>query len=183
MKKVGIYSGVFDPVHHGHISFARKAARELGLDKVFFMPEATPRRKHNPSSIRHRLNMLWLALRDHDNLELLPHEHEQFSVQETLPWLEEKFKDAELYLLMGTDLFSKVHEWPGFESLKDRVKFVVGQRQGESSEHITSIPHQAISTELAHVASTDVRQASSTELPALVPDTVAQYIDTEQLYR
>lgn len=181
MKKVGIYSGVFDPVHHGHISFARKAAHELGLDKVFFMPEARPRRKENPSDIRHRLNMVWLALQEHANLDVIHHHHEQFSIKETLPWLEQKFKDAELHLLMGTDLFDMVHTWPDFEQLKNQVKFVVGHRDG----HLITrdIAHHPVTTDLSALSSTIVRDAGSFAQAALVPDQVAQYIRHHQLYR
>lgn len=182
MKKVGIYSGVFDPIHHGHISFAQKARHQLGLDKVYFMAEPKPRRKAEPSDIRHRLNMLWLALKDISHLELLPLDHHVFSVDETLPWLEKKFKDAELHLLMGTDLFNFVHTWPGFDSLKRRTQFVVGQRAGESSQAITAIPHHIVTTELNDLASSNVRKLQPAELPAVVPDTVADYITTQQLY-
>lgn len=33
-KKIGIFSGTFDPVHPGHISFALDAAKAAGLNKV-----------------------------------------------------------------------------------------------------------------------------------------------------
>lgn len=174
---------MFDPVHHGHISFARKAAHELGLDKVFFMAEPKPRRKSSPSDIKHRLNMLWLALKDVPELDVLTLDHQQFTVHETLPWLETKFKDAELHLLMGTDLFAHLHTWPGFDTLKERVNFVVGQRAGESSKSIDAISHHPLETGLSEVSSTRVRSLTTIELPALVPEPVAEYITSQKLYR
>lgn len=182
-KKIGIYSGVFDPIHHGHINFAQKAHNQLGLDKIYFMAEPKPRRKASPSDVRHRLNMLWLALKDFSHLELLPLDHHVFTVSETLPWLETKFKDAELHLLMGTDLFNFVHTWPGFDSLKHRAKFVVGQRAGQSSAEVTSIPHHSITTELAELASSKVRLAHPREHLTMVPEPVAQYISAQNLYQ
>lgn len=182
MKKVGVYSGVFDPVHHGHISFARKAKHELGLDKVYFLVEPKPRRKDTVSDIRHRLNMMWLALQDWPELELLPLDHHQFTVRETLPLLEQKFKEAELHLLMGTDLFKFIHTWPGFEALQKKVQFVVGQRAGESSKNIQALPHQVVTTDLSELSSTNVRSLTASQLPAAVPDPVAQYIASQRLY-
>ncbi len=182
MKKVGIYSGVFDPVHHGHISFARRAARELGLDIVYFTPEPRPRRKQNPSDIRHRLNMLWLALQDIPELELLPLDHHQFTVRETLPLLQEKFPGTKLHLLLGTDLFKYIHTWPDFETLQRQVRFVVGQRDGNSSAD-SPIAHHAIGTQLSDLTSTSARQRQASQLAGLVPDPVAQYISAQQLYR
>lgn len=180
-KAVGIYSGIFDPVHHGHISFAQKALQELGLDKVYFMVEPQPRHKANASSIRHRLNMMWLALRDQPGLEMLHLDHQTFSVAETLPWLEEKFQDAKIHLLMGTDQFKAIHSWPGFETLKSKVEFVVGQRADEDSSAIP-IDHQPISTGLSDLASSNIRSLPTKQLATAVPDNVAKYITVEQLY-
>ncbi len=181
MKKIGIYSGIFDPVHHGHISFAQKAKRDHGLDKVYFLVEPQPRRKTKHLDIRHRLNMMWLALREHQDLELLELDHQTFSVAETLPWLEEKFKDAEIHLLMGTDLFKRLHEWPGFDQLTRRVKFIVGQRDGDDSTPIP-IDHQQVTTGLSDLASSNVRGLPAAQMATVVPDDVAKYISANQLY-
>lgn len=181
MKKIGIYSGIFDPVHHGHISFAQKAMTELGLEKVYFMVEPQPWRKTKQSDIRHRLNMMWLALRDQPGLEMLHSDHRTFSVAETLPWLEERFEDAKLHFLMGSDRFLKLPTWPGFEQLKSKVDFVVGQRNEDDTSQIP-IDHQAVSTGLSDLASSNIRSLPNNQLATAVPDTVAQYITAEQLY-
>jgi nicotinic acid mononucleotide adenylyltransferase len=112
---------------------------------------------------------------------LLQLDHPTFSVAETLPWLEEKFEDAKLHLLMGTDLFKNVHTWPGFEQLKSRVDFVVGQRAGEDSSQIP-INHQPISAGLSELASSGVRNLPVDQISSMVPDDVARYISTNQLY-
>lgn len=181
MKNIGIYSGIFDPIHHGHISFAQKALHDLHLDKVYFLVEPKPWRKTDQSELRHRLNMVWLALREQADLELLQLDHDTFSVRETLPWLEEKFKDARLHLLMGTDLFEKLPQWPGFDVLRSRVNFVVGQREGQDSRQ-AQIEHQPLSTSLADFSSTNIRQLPATQLATMVPDDVARYISTNKLY-
>lgn len=181
MKNIGIYSGIFDPIHHGHISFAQKALKELGLDKVYFLVEPKPRRKTRQSDIRHRLNMAWLALNQERDLELLPLEHATFSVAETLPWLEDKFKDAKLHMLMGTDRFMDVHNWPGYEQLKSKVNFVVGQRAEQDSSNIP-IEHDQIKTSLSDLASTNIRGLDRAQLATAVPADVARYISVNQLY-
>ncbi len=181
MKKIGIYSGIFDPVHHGHISFAQKALKELGLDKVYFMVEPNPRRKDKASDIRHRLNMMWLALRDQPGLEMLHSDHQTFSVAETLPWLEEKFQDAKLHFLMGSDRFMKLHSWAGFEQLKSKVDFVVGQRDEQDTSDVP-IDHQPIRAALSDLASSNIRSLSASQMATAVPDNVAKYIKAAQLY-
>lgn len=181
MKNIGIYSGIFDPIHHGHVSFAQKALHELGLDKVYFLVEPKPWRKTDQSDIRHRLNMVWLALREQKDLELLQLDHDTFSVKETLPWLEDKFQDAKLHLLMGTDLFEHLPHWPGFDVLKSKVNFVVGQREGQSSRE-AQIEHQPIVASLSDLASSNIRQLPADQLATVVPDDVARYISTNKLY-
>lgn len=178
-KKIGIYSGMFDPIHHGHIAFARKAATQLGLDKVYFLVDPKPVR--GASDLRHRLAMTWLALQDYPELELLPSTEKQpLSLANTLPWLEEKFAQAELHFLMGADVFQKVHTWPGYESFKRRFKLAVGQPTTDSQP--ASTDHNVVPTDLHDISSSQLRQLPVSQLVGLVPELVAQYIQVHKPY-
>ena len=59
--RVGIYPGAFDPVHKGHIAFALAAITAHQLDKVFFLPEPSPRHKQGVKALDHRVEMVRLA--------------------------------------------------------------------------------------------------------------------------
>lgn len=180
-QKIGIYSGVFDPVHHGHISFAQKAINQLGLDKVYFLVEPEPRYKKSATNIRHRLNMMWLALRDHKHMQLLELDHDTFSVKQSLPWLQQRLEDAELFLLMGSDAFKQLHNWPGFAQLQQAVHFVVGQRDEDDTTKVP-IEHTPITTAFGALSSSSARRLSPAELSTTVPELVAQYAQTNHLY-
>lgn len=41
-QQVGIMGGTFNPPHLGHLIMAEQVGTQLGLDKVLFMPDATP---------------------------------------------------------------------------------------------------------------------------------------------
>src|SRR5436305_230283 len=63
MRKIGIYGGTFDPIHHGHLILARQTCEELGLDQLIFVPAAlSPFKKVACASGEARLSMLQAAI-------------------------------------------------------------------------------------------------------------------------
>ncbi|HSL82058.1 MAG TPA: adenylyltransferase/cytidyltransferase family protein, partial [Thermoanaerobaculia bacterium] len=40
--KLGLFGGSFDPVHLGHVLPVQEARRRLGLDRVIYLPTASP---------------------------------------------------------------------------------------------------------------------------------------------
>lgn len=133
-RKVGIFSGTFDPVHAGHISFALKAADRAGLEKVIFIPEPVPRRKAGVTHVAHRLAMLKLALKPHPKLEVLELPDKQFSVAKTLPRLHKSYPGAELYFLAGSELVDLMispraaEEWPDLGRFLQAFTLIVAVR-------------------------------------------------------
>src|SRR5215468_509211 len=72
LKKIGIYGGTFDPVHHAHLILARDALETLGLDEVIFVPAAiSPLKKAAPvASGELRLAMLRAAIKGEPKFEV-----------------------------------------------------------------------------------------------------------------
>lgn len=134
MKKVGIYSGTFDPVHEGHLAFAREAIKQCNLDKVFFLVEPRPRRKQGVKAFEHRVEMVRLAIKDEPKLGSIVLGQQRFTPTDTLPVLQERFKDAELHMLMGDDMLAHFADWPHVEELIENIQFVIGVRAYSESE-------------------------------------------------
>jgi nicotinate-nucleotide adenylyltransferase len=182
MKKVGILAGTFDPVHQGHIAFALAAASVAGLEKIVFLPEAKPRRKHQTTSIKHRLAMLELALKPYKQLEVLNLNQEQFTVADTLPKIEKRFPGSELYLLVGSDVLPSLKKWPNIDKLVDKVKIISGQRlvnkpKPKSADTIN------IYTNFADLSSSAIRaKLPKVKTPHGITRTVADYIAKNKLY-
>ena len=62
-KKIGIYGGTFDPIHHAHLILARQACEELDLEQLIFVPAAvSPHRDSPVASAEMRLSMLRAAI-------------------------------------------------------------------------------------------------------------------------
>lgn len=171
IPKIGIFSGTFDPVHAGHIAFALEAAARAGLDKIYFIPERQPRRKHSVTHHAHRVAMLKLALRPYDHLQVLELPDKQLSVSSTLPKLRKRFAGAELHQLIGTDLLdllasedAKKH-WKGLDIYLNEVTLIVGLRsEGDvkaTQQQLDKVQPRAllVSTASDHITSSVIRHA------------------------
>jgi nicotinate-nucleotide adenylyltransferase len=140
MAKIGIFSGTFDPIHAGHISFALKALESAGLDRVMIIPEAMPRRKEGTTHYAHRVAMIKLALKPYKKLKLLELPDKQFSVQKTLPRLKKLFPEDELYMLLGSDMVDLLispraaEQWPGIDAMLSTIKIIVSVRDKKIRE-------------------------------------------------
>lgn len=134
MKKVGIFSGSFDPIHMGHLDFAKQALEECKLDKIFFLVEPRPRRKQGVRALEHRRNMVQLSIEHQPSFGSILLEQPRFSVAQTMPVLKQLFKGAELHLLMGDDVLNHLADWPHVEELVSDVCFVIGVRKHSPKE-------------------------------------------------
>lgn len=141
-RRIGIYSGTFDPVHAGHIAFALQAAQKAQLDTVIFAPERNPHRKQHTTHFAHRVAMIRRAIRPYRQLDVLETPDKTFSVVRTLPRLEQSFPGAELVYLCGSDVVAHMAAWPHIEQFLLAVELCIGRRENEKNDHVT----QAVAT-------------------------------------
>ncbi|MBI3337871.1 adenylyltransferase/cytidyltransferase family protein [Candidatus Saccharibacteria bacterium] len=120
-SRIGIYSGTFDPVHDGHIAFANAALKQCNLDKIFFLVEPRPRRKQGVKAFEHRTEMVRLAIKNEHSLGSIVLNQQRFTPADTLPLLTERFKGADLYMLIGDDMLDHLAGWPHVECLLQSV--------------------------------------------------------------
>ena len=137
--KIGVYGGTFNPPHLGHLAAARAAIEALELDKLLLIPAAVPPHKDLPQetpSLEHRLAMVEKmadAMRLPRVVEVSRLEVERRGksyTSDTLEALHEQYPEAQLWLLMGTDMFLTLHQWhdPG-EILKLAGICAFGRRE------------------------------------------------------
>lgn len=127
--KIGIIAGSFNPIHNGHIAAGYAAADVAGLDRVFFMVEPQPRYKQGVKAFEHRSEMVRLAIEDIGLFGQLVIDHPQFSVADTIPSLQRRFANEELFLVMGDDVTKRLSDWPDIELLLNAVKLIVIPRR------------------------------------------------------
>ena len=191
-KKVGIFSGTFDPIHVGHIEFALETIKSIDLAQVVFLPEQNPRQK-SPASYLHRSAMIKLATAKYPRLLLEQLEEPQFSVAKTLPKLQELYKQTGLVLLIGSDAIKTFsYRWPGLDQLLGSVQLAVGIRAGDDAQQTDQQLMQSykeydlqpnytlLRSPHEHLASTNIRTNQHT-INDISPE-VAAYIKQHQLY-
>ena len=115
--RIGIFGGTFNPPHNGHVTMARAAVTQLGLDKILIVPACVPPHKPLPSGVtagqRYDMAALMAApvgrCAEASDIEL--HRTGKSYTSDTLLQLQQEYPGAELWLLMGSDMFLSLHTW------------------------------------------------------------------------
>lgn len=117
MMRIGIYGGAFNPPHIGHVQGARYALTALELEKLLVIPShASPHKAapDNSPTAQQRLEMTMAAFADVENAEVsdleLARGGTSFTFQ-TVEQVRELYPEAEIILLMGTDMFLSFDRW------------------------------------------------------------------------
>ncbi len=134
-----VFAGVFDPVHNGHLSAARKAL--YYGSRVVFLPERVPQHKHGATPYQHRLNMLRIAVKDEPSLEVVDYPANNHWVVETFTWLTEKFPNNSFVWLIGQDVEGGIASWKDIDKLHDIgvKKIVVMGRDHDFSVYLEEL--------------------------------------------
>jgi nicotinate-nucleotide adenylyltransferase len=106
---------------------------------------------------------------------------------DTLRELGEQFPEADLYFITGADAISQILTWKDVEKIWSLAKFVGVSRPGHALE-VPKSPYGAVSLleiPALAISSTDIRGRVKAGKPIdyLLPDTVIEYIETNNLYQ
>jgi len=199
--------GTFDPPHTGHLLAASDALDQLSLDRLVFIPAAQqPLKQHQLAApATHRLRMVQTMAEGDPHLEVdeieVARSGLSFSV-DTLAEYARRFPDAERFFLLGVDAFALLDQWRDAARVVSLAHFVVMTRaSGPGASHAMDLDAvlsmvraiggaQAASPEVMNlrridVSSTEIRERVRTgrSIRGFVTDGVAQYIETNGLYR
>jgi nicotinate-nucleotide adenylyltransferase len=185
LKKVGIYGGSFDPIHHGHLILAREAREALNLEKVIFVPAAVSpfKRRAAAASGDMRLKMLHAAIEDEQEFAIddceLRRPPPSWTIDTVLE-IRQRETDSEIYLLIGEDNVAALDRWRRFDELKKMVRFVVLDRTGSQTQRNYRTVRRKID-----ISATEIRKrvAHGQSIRYLVPPAVEEIIQREKLYR
>ena len=197
--KIGIYGGTYNPPHTGHMQAALEAVRLLKLDKLLLIPDRIAPHKEIPSGSpapEQRLQMLRIAAADCPEMEVsdieLQREGPSYSYL-TVEQLRAQYPDAELILLMGTDMFLSFHTWREPERItKEATLGVFFRGEKGEREKILAKKHQLeeagakvelVENRILNISSTQLRRLIAFRCAGeFLPEGVYEFIRENGLY-
>ena len=199
MERIGIYGGTFNPPHLGHIQAAKQAVSALGLTKILLIPDRVAPHKVMPGNSptgEQRLEMLRLAVSGCPEMEVSDIELRREGVSytyETILQLKAIYPDAELVLLMGTDMFLSFHTWRNPEIIAQYAAlgvFYRGDRGEEAAIEARKaemerqgVKIELVKNQIVNISSTQLRRLLAFQCAdAFLPEGVGAYIIANGLY-
>jgi len=188
-NKTGVFGGLFDPPHIGHLIVAQSVLEEFRLDKIMFVPAGNPPHKSRYSSYELRYKMTLLATKSNERFSVSNIEKEILGktyTVEVLRTLKKRIKGL-VYLIIGSDQWQEIKTWKTPKALLRECKIIVVPRPNYKIEEIKffskkiSISHSP----LIDISSSNIRKKTRKKhsIRYLVPPRVYRFIKQKKLYQ
>lgn len=193
MRRIGIFSGTFDPVHIGHLDMAQVCLDTLGLDKVLLMPYGKPLAREPEASPLHRFRMLEMAVSGRKGIEACSADMQKtprYAV-DTVRAVQKLYPDARLVYIIGADKPADIPTWREAGALFGLCDFAVCPRSGYDAANLRDflIGHGASAT----LVTSALRTMSSGQIRAklrlmddaegMLEPEISEYIAANGLYQ
>lgn len=190
--RLAILGGTFNPIHLGHLLIAQDALEQARVERVVFIPAASPPHKALAGNVSaaHRLKMVKLAIAGNprfvaDDLEIR-RGGKSYAV-DTVTELRRRQSGVKIDFIIGADSLNELHSWREAGRLVKLCRFLVFARPGFASEPGQALPglrYRELTTHTCAIASRDIRarRARGLSIRYLVPEPVRQYIERQKLY-
>jgi nicotinate-nucleotide adenylyltransferase len=182
---IGIFGGVFDPPHNGHVALVQTAVRDLELDAVVVLVSSDPEHKITETPAVTRAQLAQAAF---PWCEVVLDSHAR-TVDELA--VHPQWEDAAF--LIGADQFADFLSWKEPDEVLRHVKLGVAAREGVSRDRLDGVraalqaPDRVIFFDLEPwpISSREVRAqlAAGEDVTGLIPPDVYELIQGDDLYR
>jgi nicotinate-nucleotide adenylyltransferase len=134
MRPLGVFGGMFDPIHYGHLRTAHELSEFIGLERVLFLPAGEPPHRAAPlADAATRLAMLRAAVEGDERFAVDDRELRRGGPSWTILTLEELRAERgrqPLVLILGMDAYGGIDRWHRAEELPDFAHIVIARRPG-----------------------------------------------------
>jgi nicotinate-nucleotide adenylyltransferase len=189
MQKLGVFGGAFNPPHKGHVRLARDFADRLSLSKVMVVPSFIPPHKSPAglASSEDRLEMCRLAFCGDERFTVSSMEIDRGGksyTYDTLVEIKKQIPDAELFLIIGSDMFLTFETWYRYEDILKICTLCTAARVNNIT--LQNDPIEAVISDLSalELCSTELREMRNKDMDisGFVGEKVAKYISDRGLY-
>ena len=190
MKKVGIYSGSFNPIHHGHVMLANYLVEFTDLDELWFVvtPQNPLKQKDELLDDYERLKMVQLALGDDSRFHVSDIEmhlpRPSYTIN-TLTALSEQYPDCEFVFICGMDSLQNLKNWREYQKILDNYELLVFPREGYDGGDLISYPSVTVlKTPILEISSTFIRGCikKGRDVRHFMPEKAFCYMKQNQFY-
>ncbi len=198
MKKYGFFGGSFNPVTNAHLNIAKLVQQKYNLDKVVFVPMGDNYPKLELAKEEHRYEMLKIATRKEQHLEVsdielnLPN---SLTMLQAFEKIQKQYTGIKPYFIIGADNLNKLVSLDDLEILAKNYEFIVIGRSINIQEKISLNPilerfkaHFNILEDnpYENMSATSVRNAlksgSNSDISNIIPREVEEYIRKYKIY-
>ncbi len=202
-RKIALFGGTFDPIHLGHTTVAAEAVKQIGAEKIIFIPaKRSPLKGLFPAaSDADRFAMLALAIADNKKFELSDYElrkpEPSYTLETVRQFQTNLGSDISIYWLIGTDSIDELPLWYEITKLIDECNLSTMYRAGCKPpdfskfkalwglERVERLQRNVIQTSLIDISSTEIRNrlAAGHDISDMLHPAVADYIRKHNLYQ
>jgi len=192
VRRIGIFSGSFDPIHKGHLRIIRDVLEKDLVDEILIVPSGTPPYRKPLADIGHLRAMAQLAILGLSQVSIAPEGLLKASLDtvDTIRAIMRHYSQAELYYIIGADKLAGILLWREVGRIFELCELLVYPRVGHNAQELThfAIIHgvraRLLSVPSVNMSSSLVRTQISLLSDALemIPPRVARYIALNGLY-
>lgn len=185
--------GSYNPVHRGHMTVADHVRRSAGMESVWMVvsPQNPLKRERAAASAADRLAMVALAAKPYGPaIEASAVEIEQmeppYYTIDTLDRLSAMHPDRRFRLVIGSDNWLTFDRWHRAADIIARYGVTVYPRPGYPVDAASLPPGVNMAdAPVVEISSTLIREAiaAGADVSDMLPDGVADYIESKNLYR
>lgn len=190
--KIGIFGGSYNPPHNMHRNIALDLIKRGYLDKVIYIPTGDSYNKKDLINFNDRYKMVELMIENYDCLSISDignNEKYKYTYQ-TLDYFQNKYKDAELYFICGTDNLNEFETWKEYKYVLENYKLLVIKRNNDDLDSIlkkyNGYQESIVITDVIPklVSSTSIREnINKSEIKNYLDEKVYKYIVEKGLYK
>lgn len=205
------FGGTFDPIHYGHILTAESLAKEIGLNKIYLLPNYIPLYKKKPiANHKQRLNMIKLAVKNNPLFSIDMREiillKPSYTIETLISIRKEIGWKKSLLFIIGEDSFLNFHKWFCWKKITKLCNLVICKRNIYKNKKLNPLVQKYLKKNILHnpkmlnfkpfgyiyLAKTPYLNISSTKIRKckiknfkkqfILPKSVFNYIKKENIY-